>query len=105
MEFVDITADDTKEIILMATNACNLRCKYCYETNKNAPSMQLDKLKVQLKDEIKYKSKGFKRFVFNFHGGEPFLTFDKIKSLVEWVKLTFPDLKNLIVKLEGLCWI
>ena len=92
MEFVDITADDTKEIILMATNACNLRCKYCYETNKNAPSMQLDKLKVRLKDEIKYKSKGFKRFVFNFHGGEPFLAFDKIKSLVEWVKLTFPDL-------------
>lgn len=91
MEYVDITADDTKEIILMATNACNLKCKYCYETNKNAPSMCLDKLKVQLEDEIRNRSKGFKRFVVNFHGGEPFLAFEKIKSLVTWIKLVFSD--------------
>lgn len=92
MEYVDITADDTKEIILMATNACNLKCKYCYETNKNAPSMHLDRLMTQLEYEIRDNSIGFKRFVVNFHGGEPFLAFEKIKSLVEWIKLRFSDL-------------
>ena len=79
MEYVDITADDTKEIILMATNACNLKCKYCYETNKEMPHpMYLDRLMTQLEYEIRDNSTGFKRFVINFHGGEPFLAFEKL---------------------------
>ena len=50
MEYVNISDDDTKEIIIMATNACNLKCRYCYERNKNAPSMNLERLKIQLID-------------------------------------------------------
>lgn len=92
MYYIDLTADDTKEIIIMATNACNLRCKYCYETNKNAPSMDLDKIKNQLDIELQSKSNGYQRFVINFHGGEPFLAFAKIKSLVQWVDNNFPNL-------------
>ena len=92
MEYVNISDDDTKEIIIMATNACNLKCRYCYERNKNAPSMNLERLKIQLIDEIRHRSEGFKRFVINFHGGEPFLVFEKIKELVEWIMQTFSDL-------------
>lgn len=92
MDYVDVSSDFTKEIIIMATNACNLRCKYCYETNKNAPSMQVERIKQQIGRELRKPNEPYNNFVINFHGGEPFLVFDKIKELVQWVDESFSDL-------------
>lgn len=85
MDHVDVTSDFTKEIIIMATNACNLQCKYCYESNKNAPSMVVDRIKEQIQKEINKPGEPYNNFVINFHGGEPFLVFDKIKEVIKWI--------------------
>ena len=89
MDFVDVSSDYTKEIIIMATNACNLKCKYCYETNKNAPSMDVERIKVQLGRELKMANMPYTHYIINFHGGEPFLVFDKVRQIVNWVDKTF----------------
>ena len=76
----------------MATNACNLRCKYCYETNKNAPSMDVERIEEQIEWELRQKSEPYEKFVINFHGGEPLLVFDKIRQVVDWADDALADL-------------
>lgn len=92
MDYIDVSSDYTKEIIIMATNACNLHCKYCYESNKNAPSMQVERIKLQIERELRIPDEPYNHFVINFHGGEPLLVFNKIKDIVRWVDETFTDL-------------
>ena len=92
MDYIDVSSDFTKEILIMATNACNLRCKYCYETNKNAPSMDVERIEEQIERELRQKSEPYERFVINFHGGEPLLVFDKIRQVVEWADNALADL-------------
>lgn len=92
MDYIDVSSDYTKEILIMATNACNLRCKYCYETNKNAPSMDVERIEVQIEKELRKRSEPYKKFVINFHGGEPFLVFNKIREVVEWTDSHLGDL-------------
>ena len=91
MDYVDVSSDYTKEILIMATNACNLRCKYCYEVNKNAPSMIVERITEQIKKEICKPGEPYNHFVINFHGGEPFLVFEKIREVVKWVDENFPN--------------
>lgn len=92
MDYIDVSSDFTKEILIMATNACNLCCKYCYETNKNAPSMNVERVEKQIEQELRQMSEPYKKFVINFHGGEPFLVFDKIRQVVDWADRTLADL-------------
>lgn len=92
MDYIDVSSDYTKEILIMATNACNLHCKYCYESNKNAPSMNIERIEEQIERELRQKSAPYKQFIINFHGGEPFLVFDKIRQVVEWVDKKLGDL-------------
>ena len=91
MDFVDVSSDFTKEIIIMATNACNLRCRYCYEANKSTPSMVVKNIKRQIEDELSRPNEPYNHYIINFHGGEPFLVFDKIKEIVKWVDETFSN--------------
>ena len=90
-KYKDNTSDETKEIFIVVTNACNLHCSYCYETNKNAPSVDICKVEEALTEEFTRRSEGFTRFLVNFHGGEPFLAFEKMKTIVEWMLGTFAD--------------
>ncbi len=92
MDYIDVSSDYTKELLIMATNACNLRCKYCYETNKNAPSMDVERIEEQIEHELRKLSAPYKKFVINFHGGEPMLVFDKIKQVVGWADEKLNDL-------------
>lgn len=92
MDNIDVSSDYTKELLIMATNACNLRCKYCYETNKNAPSMDVERIEEQIEHELRKLSAPYKKFVINFHGGEPMLVFDKIKQVVGWADEKLNDL-------------
>lgn len=92
MDYIDVSSDYTKEILIMATNGCNLHCKYCYESNKNAPSMNIERIEEQIECELRQKSAQYKQFIINFHGGEPFLVFDKIRQVVEWVDKALYDL-------------
>ncbi len=72
-----------KIVILTITEACNLKCTYCFETKKTKKVMSLD----VAKDAIKYafeNSDDFDEIEFDLFGGEPTLHKDLIKKIVTW---------------------
>lgn len=77
--------------IYITTNlACNLNCVYCYEHNKNNDSFDLEQAKNTIKKYLSVRTE--EGTVINFHGGEPFISFKKIKNLCEWAWLqNFPE--------------
>lgn len=70
---------------LHLTNACNLRCKYCYFTNKNERKANTDLIQKTLKYFLNLKPDD-KILYCTFIGGEPTLEFDLITYGVEFGK-------------------
>ena len=58
--------------IVHLTQACNLRCKYCYE-NKKEKEIEFNKIQLLIDNEINEKSD---YSVITFYGGEPLLKKD-----------------------------
>lgn len=78
--------------VYITTNLnCNLRCLYCYEQDKTSKtSFDLEQVKKTLTATLSRKSD--KGTLVNLHGGEPFLSFSKIKELCEWAwAQNFPE--------------
>lgn len=75
---------NVKTVVLLVTNACNLRCSYCYESNKCSNYMSEETMKKIAESELTSQN-GFDEITFNVMGGEPFLAFDLIKSLVKYL--------------------
>lgn len=71
-------------ISIWLTNACNLRCRYCYEEKSDFVSMK-EETAASIIEFIKYchKEKKENNFIINFYGGEPLLKFQLLKSIVE----------------------
>lgn len=71
-------------ISITITEKCNLKCKYCYETNcKNNNTISyenIDKSLEFLKEELKVRKK------ISIHGGEPFLEIDKLKYSIKKIR-------------------
>ena len=73
-----------KTLSLMLTHDCNLACVYCYERAKSGKRISLETAKQAI-------IKGFSRcsddeeLDISFHGGEPFLAFDMLQDICEWV--------------------
>ena len=83
---------EPKRSVYITTNvACNLRCVYCYEKDKNSlESFDLDQAKNTLASSLCKKSGN--ETIIHFHGGEPFLSYLKIRQLCEWAwKQNFPE--------------
>lgn len=81
----------TRSIYITTNLTCNLRCIYCYEQDKDTQvTFDIEKAKDTLRRNlIKKTDKGT---LINFHGGEPFLQYEKIKDLCEWVwAQNFPE--------------
>lgn len=72
---------NVKTVVLLVTNACNLRCTYCYENNKCDYYMP-EKTMMEIAEAELTDNNGFDAITFNIMGGEPFLAFDRIKSFV-----------------------
>ena len=72
-----------KTIILILTHSCNLNCVYCYEHNKGRDCMDLRKAKEIIEKEM-LSNDDFDREI-EFFGGEPFLEFDKIVELHDFL--------------------
>ena len=70
---------------LHLTNACNLRCKYCYFTNKNKKEANLDLIQKTLEYFLNLEQND-KTLYCTFIGGEPTLKFDRIINGVEFGK-------------------
>lgn len=74
--------------MLMVTHACNLNCTYCYETHKRNAFMSTDLAKEIILREAQFVSDSdtFDELEIDFMGGEPFMNFPLIKSVVEWLE-------------------
>lgn len=70
----------TLGMVICPTLACNFACPYCYEHNLPVSFMQTE-VQNQLVDFINKNSERLEGFTINWHGGEPLMGFDIIKSL------------------------
>ena len=73
-----------KKIMLIITESCNLRCKYCYEKNKNGKSMSFETAK-RIIDHAYLDMSGYESMVIELHGGEPFINFPLMKKIDDYV--------------------
>lgn len=72
-----------KNVTLVLTQNCNLRCTYCYEVFKSSSIMPIE-LAKQIVDEEMINADEYDEVCFDLFGGEPFLEFDTIRELVEY---------------------
>lgn len=72
-----------RNVTITTNESCNLNCIYCYEKKKSNKSFNVSNAKKQLFSILNDPNVG--GVTISFHGGEPFLVFDKIKGLCEWL--------------------
>lgn len=82
---------------IWVTEACNLRCKYCYEgSEKNQLHMTLETAEQVLRFmERDFDIENEEELVVNFHGGEPFIGYKLIKFFVEELRKRYQHRCNL----------
>lgn len=78
-------------VTLTLTEQCNLSCVYCYEGNKSARCMSLETAKRIISSELNGDSS--EEITFELFGGEPFVNFSLIKSIVEFLRKNFSKKK------------
>lgn len=83
---------------LMLSYGCNLNCTYCFEKCKSRSpekQMPLETAKRVILEEVKLvrNSPDYESLKLDLFGGEPFLRFDFIRQLCDWVWLTVTDIK------------
>ncbi len=77
---------ETKEITIILTYSCNLRCSYCYEPKKVSKEMDLKTAKAIIcQEEFSKENDKFDNITIQFMGGEPLLRFDLIRDICEWI--------------------
>jgi radical SAM protein with 4Fe4S-binding SPASM domain len=82
--------DFERNVYLTTNVSCNLNCIYCYEDKSSKSTFDVDSAKKRLSKVLSIKTP--KHTIINLHGGEPFLVFEKIKELCEWLwKQNFPE--------------
>ncbi len=71
---------------LIVTHQCNLNCRYCYVARKTDNNMPVETAKSIIESFLKTKrSEGCDELVFSFMGGEPFLRFDLMREVTDWL--------------------
>lgn len=76
----------TKSVTLTVTEACNLACTYCYESHKSKRAMSLATAQKILDAEmVDAAANGYDHVEFDLFGGEPFLRFDLVKAITEYI--------------------
>ena len=68
----------------MVTHDCNLSCVYCYEHKKSNKNMSFEIAKQAVSKAFSEIAKD-EELEIDFHGGEPFLAFNLIRDLCEWI--------------------
>lgn len=71
-------------LTITLTESCNLSCVYCYENHKSSSCIQLETLKKIIKSEM-CANNGYDEIEIGLFGGEPFLKFDLIKEIYDYV--------------------
>lgn len=83
------------QYIIHLTDACNLRCKYCYE-NKSIRDFSFDNITKLIDNELKQKSEYANIY---FYGGEPLLKKQMIKDTISYIE-SKKSKKNLYMELQ-----
>ncbi|MDR0829499.1 MAG: 4Fe-4S cluster-binding domain-containing protein [Prevotellaceae bacterium] len=80
-----------QQSIYITTNvSCNLNCIYCYENKTSKETFDVEMAKKSLSELLSVKTE--KGTIIDLHGGEPFMVFEKIKELCEWLwSQNFPE--------------
>lgn len=73
------------QLTLITTSDCNLCCRYCFSNSGDFATVMSKDLAITAVDHALLKSKG-KRLSIAFFGGEPSLTSDLIREVVEHAK-------------------
>lgn len=73
-----------KIVMLIITEACNLSCVYCYEHNKTSRKMDFETAKKIIDKELKADD-GYDNILIEFFGGEPFLEFELLRKIHEYI--------------------
>ncbi|NPV63636.1 MAG: radical SAM protein [Methanotrichaceae archaeon] len=68
---------------LHITNACNLKCRYCYEIHKGNNYMPLEVAKEAISKYMSFDD-GSEKVIIDLIGGEPLIAFDMIKDLMQF---------------------
>ncbi len=76
--------DSVYKIIIYTTNACNFRCTYC-EQRHEAKQLS-DEVSEKILKLVSEKAKVNKRIEISWFGGEPFLEYDRICSMLDTAK-------------------
>ena len=74
----------TKYVMITLTEKCNLDCIYCYEKNKTLKTISFD-LIIDLIEKELNEDDGFDMCEITLHGGEPFLEFELLKKVCEYI--------------------
>ena len=75
---------NSKVLTLCLTESCNLNCVYCYEHNKQANNMSFSTAKKIIDEELNAED-GFDHVQIEYFGGEPFLAFEELKAIHEYL--------------------
>lgn len=70
---------DTMELILLSSEDCNFRCKYCYE--KFLRGTMLPEVRNNIKQLIQKRAESIRKFGVDWFGGEPLYGFAAIEDL------------------------
>lgn len=97
--FPEFAGKTIKDVTLQVTEDCNLRCSYCYQTNKTHARMSketalafIDQL---LEDKIPYCNReNASGLTLEFLGGEPFLEMELIDTVTRHVLRRVIELKH-----------
>lgn len=81
-----ITAtDEIFELCLVITEKCNLNCSYCNLSKKSSKIMPFATAKNRI-DEMFGVDHSFSAYTITFMGGEPFVAFEVIRDIVQYIK-------------------
>ena len=76
--------NNIKIVTITLTNNCNLSCSYCYEHHKSKKTISFDIAKEIIDAELSGINPD-EKIEFDLFGGEPFLEFDLIKQITEYI--------------------
>lgn len=73
-----------RNVTLTLTETCNLDCIYCYEANKSTGHLSVE-LAKKIIDEEMNRNDGVELVNFDYFGGEPFVEFERMKEIHEYL--------------------
>lgn len=92
----------SRDFTFQVTDACNLACTYCYQTNKGTRRMSLETAKLAV-DKLLSGVDGFGEYidvkkspaiVLDFIGGEPFIEIELIDKIVDYFRMRAIELEH-----------